>query len=233
MLFPNDITLQRRWRVAKYLDIWDDIPPWAVADIRRNNDDPKPMQVRVRQAVWKGAVAGDILRLAASMAQQGHGGSVRQAVDVLRNVDYKTGKTLGRHNAPHNERTIRQAWSDYKSVAHLWAAYRHTLFLRSTPDYAEAGLTLATTPIFVEDAMLLYLTLAEAYRQFGLRHIAAKREKLQPPFADVDLWIVRTHTEPPWPWPQMSNNGLSFPVLPLTAAQEAALKYYRNLPNRH
>lgn len=240
MLFPSDAEARKCFLGVEQMKAWQEgmnygemiIPTLEVIEILlQAAQAPKPIEVQMRHAIWQGSVAGDVLRLIASMQALGYDGSIRKALSVLIAVDYEKGCSLAGQNVPRNPTQLRKAWSAYKSVAHVWAAYRHTHILRNTPGYAEAGSVLALQPLCEKDPMLLFLALAEGYRQFGMHHKGQLHAKAQSTLNTDCGWIVRIAGDvpcaPTWPLPPYD-----LPALPLTDKQKVALQSYVPNPNR-
>jgi hypothetical protein len=111
-----------------------------------------------------------------------------------------------------DSKDIGQAWSDFKPVAHLWAAY-YLIHRRADPrvppeEFFEASFldslpspiptypdepwidfpSLPLYPVNPIDDLPSFLALAESFRYFGLTHIP--RPQKLPLLSPEDMWTV-------------------------------------------
>ena len=102
-------------------------------------------------AIWK--LTGENIR---------GGASVNKAIHILESTDPKFeefGTIIGA-KIPFNEKSIRQGWAEYKSVAHLWAAYMYWVGC----DQPEKSHPIS------KSHLSRLLSIAEAFRNFGENH---------------------------------------------------------------
>lgn len=141
---------------------------------------------RRRSPGGDGGIARMMLARIFQMLKAGYPASVHKARYVLemelREMDLR-GTTLA-----SNRETIRQAWTAYKAVAHLWLMYEQLLrvFTISTMEDRLSDLQPS-----VSTNLLHCLEIAESVRQFGLRYIAPFQGKRgQPVLTSTETWTV-------------------------------------------
>ena len=168
------------------------------------------MSSLVEAANWKGPTAGNILLLVLSLATHAPRlASVNNAVAVVERWNMRKGK-------PASRKSIVDAWSRFKPVAHLWAAYNlypsvEDIFVDWAFEAAEAkgipvsqalesdegmrALEEAANAIgelfaFTEiDCLPLFLAIAEKLRRDGEQHFAPGQEIRQRPLLDAsEMW---------------------------------------------
>jgi hypothetical protein len=136
--------------------------------------------LRMYGSVWPGSVSGDMLiymhRMKVSRIEPSVNKAVAIAVDYLKRATTPTGAP-GRGAS---ERYVRKQWAEYKSVAHLWAAFRAILFVN-----LKGGKLPEMTS---EEGFPLFLAFSEWFAQEGLS-IYPHNQKL-PVLDSVELWRV-------------------------------------------
>jgi hypothetical protein len=130
--------------------------------------------------VKKGFVAGNVLTLIFLLSHQGKKSGVLQAVNFI-NDSNEPVIMRGRSK-------ILAAWSQYKSVSHLWAALAHF----------DSGSFES-----VEDCMYFF-SLSEIFRDFGENHFA--RAQKEPTLDPDKTWKV----PPSFPLFEITFDGTSF-----------------------
>jgi len=127
-----------------------------------------PSSDRARQ----GEAAGNILLWLLSAPAES--ASVKKAVYGLERGYKKAGIK------PHNEKWLRQAWSDFKSVCHLWAA--RDMWLN---DFRRSKMCAPDT----REGLPFFLALAETLRAQGeSRHIVKEYHGKIPSLSPDDTW---------------------------------------------
>jgi len=155
--------------------VWRGDPSMAAISqlLHRRSLGPAEQQVwrEVGTVVAKGLVAGEALILIQQLAiDDPKRASVNKACHMLAAAG-KAGQGVSGHMPIRyrNPKSLRdQAWTPYKSVAHLWAA--HNILDQET--YGEMEGTQKRRMVFFDPRdTLLLLALAEEYRCFGETHI--------------------------------------------------------------
>ncbi|NJL26713.1 MAG: hypothetical protein HC897_01990 [Thermoanaerobaculia bacterium] len=170
------------------------LPPEALRAFARP-ESIASCRVKYQSIISSGCAAGDILRFALSCADHPSEWpvSVRQSAKMVAESYEQARYPSGKH-VRAGERTILATWEKYKSVAHLWAAFRCWLDdLRKDP---------AVTP-WEPSRLPNFLGLAEAFRQ-RCEMIFAPAQKLKrdpilnpsetwrlPPDLRVPVWELR------------------------------------------
>lgn len=202
MNFPHDAAMRRAYcalHVARrrLLDTTAGtlvpVPTELLADLV---DAPSHQEMRTRVAATtkRGVVAGDFLASIFAMhsfPERFSEPSVRKAV--------KISQAFARHNKfgdgsslPSSPDSIRGCFRDFRSVAHLWAAYR----LHQSFPMRDQSEILATNGAVVD-----FMGIAGLLQDFA-RWFIPKRAKPAHPLLDVDTaWLVSDQIErlePPW-----------------------------------
>ena len=120
-----------------------------------------------------GQISGHILMLCAGMDGGGSSVSIRQAKFLLRDYYLRLRRTHGRV-IKHSVRSIDQAWHDFRSVAHLWAAYSA---IGMQPAGAFKSITSESLPNFI--------SWSEWFRVKG-ESLIPPRQKNKAPLLDPD-----------------------------------------------
>lgn len=117
----------------------------------------------------KGVVAGQILILIMQIDQQNgpRSGSVNMAVHLME-TGFENIKGLDEKYLPSNNRFLRNAWSEYKCVAHFWASI--VIWV------GKEGLSDRSSLIDAGNLSGI-LALAESFREFGENHYARARKE--------------------------------------------------------
>lgn len=180
----------------------DDIEiPSSILRVLLNAPDYENIASRACKAADKGAVAGDVLDYIAQMHFTGYKQpSVRKAIFVAEEYLSYAVNGLGEKGGSSNI-FIYDCWGKYKTVAHLWAAFR---VCQLTPN--ENFPKLAGT--LFGDELGVFLAIAEKFRRFGesfIPPVVKSRETLLPQgetwkvpesysLPDFSMWIQ----EMPW-----------------------------------
>lgn len=174
-----------------------------------DSPDLKQIGNKYGDGCYKGIIAGLILFSIKQMKEQEEnsdfigGGSVNKAVDLISTTRKIPAEKEGKGISPAS---IRQYWTKYKSVSHLWAAYIM---------WGYAGKVEEISP-HRQSSLPVFLALAEDFRRFGESYIShgqtgsllSKGETWRPP-TDAPLY------------------KLTFNIPPLTPPELEALKNYR------
>ena len=162
-------------RPGNPLVVWRGDPSRAAIShlLHRRSSGPAEQQVlrEVGTVVAKGLVAGEALILIQQLAiNDPKRASVNKACHMLAAAgkagQWVSGRMPIRYQNPKSLRD--QAWTPYKSVAHLWAA--HNILEQET--YGEMDGTQKRRIVFFDPKdTLLLLALAEEFRRFGETHI--------------------------------------------------------------
>lgn len=149
-----------------------------------------------------GQIAGGLLMLIMLLEQHNLQGSLGKAVHIWKR--YPSSVFSDRRNVPESPGALYKAWTAYKPVVHLWAAYRALVGSgRHFPNFTEEVIAL--------------LSLSEAYRKFGEQYIPhARSTPLLPPEA---VWRV------PGGFPTFHVQWA--PPRPLTEIEQDALATYK------
>lgn len=161
---------------------------------------------RLRSWLGAGAILGMVRRMATHHTDLPGGASVKKAIFILERTKYPL--------VPQNERDLRRAWVEYRSVAHFCAVLL---------DWITAVARLTNTPeelsAAVQDLMnehfLLFLSEAEAYVEFGLAH-KPQRTRSQTLLDPAETWVLPQDR----PWPKSCNEPAPLNELLLKAARE-------------
>lgn len=138
--------------------------PASIVRILLNAPSYEDIVERATNSAKKGSIAGDILDYIAQMHFTGHKQpSVRKAVyvaeDYLSNAVNGYGEKSGSSNI-----FIYKCWDEYKTVAHLWAAFRVRQF--ASQQQKNNGFFNLEEPL-CGDYLDKFLTVAEVFRIFG------------------------------------------------------------------
>jgi hypothetical protein len=134
--------------------------PKSIMSVLINSPSLENVTERASKSAYGGAVAGDILLYIAEMHLTGHKEpSVRKAVYLAEDYLANAVDGYGKKGATSNI-SIRKCWEEYKTVAHLWAAFR---VCQLTPDKDFSNLY----DTLFGDNLGQFLAIAEAYRHFG------------------------------------------------------------------
>lgn len=192
MLYPNDAKLRKEHKTvvfhrnireaaskgdpSSHVILAD---PWILLDM------PSLQEVLDREftAGRKGSVVGDVLLFLLEMIHTGVGKpSFRKAIfvaeDYWQAVPFGDGRERG-----CSEKTIRQYWKDYQSVAHLWAAFRLCQFSDDEKLWNEK--TQVFGPQF-----LSFLGIASWIWSASLKYLPS-HSKISKPLLDINaLWRI-------------------------------------------
>ncbi len=235
MWHPNDEALREEWMAvqkAEWLTGVADDDPQQARQLQLRHFQPdsglralmrmvlseESMSARRRDAMYAGAVVGDILRTILQLETYGHGGTLTKAKALLES-GYKNRKTLRGNHVKPNRTDIHNAWKRYKGVAHLWAAYRHRELVRLPTMFAGEDDEQ-------DSALLSFLRYAEAYRRFGSTHLlhGGPRTPLMPP---AETWIVRIASPLPFEPPHIELPPLPDLIWDLSEQQQVVLQNLR------
>ena len=148
----------------------------------------------IRPKQWRsGMAAGRILRLVRQIATHSpeSEASVLKAIHVLTGVHKILGKQMGRS-------VVRQAWSDFKSVSHLWVAVEQLLLSQRPKDDLQRMLD---SHLAIIVASQLLISIAEEWRQFGETFRSRQKSPLLDP-------------EETWAAPEGYDLTKGYPVIP-------------------
>ena len=143
---------------------------------------------------WRaGMAAGRILRLVRQMTthRPKSEASVLKAIHVLTSTHKILGKSMGRSVA-------RKAWSDSKSVSHLWVAAEQLLLTQRPKNDFQRMLDAHQTISIVPHSVV---SIAEEWRQFAETFRGRQRSPLLDP-------------DETWKAPEGYSLGKSYPVIP-------------------
>lgn len=140
---------------------------------------------------FRGIAAGDVLRFIASYAEHppekpvGVNKAVTMVAERMRQSRYPSGKQVSCGRS-----TIYDAWAKYKSVAHLWAAYRCWI-----EDFESGSILTPWEP----NGLLNFLSLAEGFRKNCEMIFAfSQRHKAEPILNPAETWQLPTDLHLPF-----------------------------------
>lgn len=144
----------------------------------------------------RGYLAGEILVLVRNIAEY-HEGSPRGEASVSKAIELlaaakKNAKRFPGGLIASNPETLRQAWSKFKSVSHLWFAVSCWVPGETVLEASETALPNAAAKALTSEHFLAILAVAEDMRQFGETHAtrakqAGKPKSILPP---EETWKV-------------------------------------------
>jgi len=158
---------------------------------------------------YQGVFAGTILTYIWRMDKGNvkDGGSVNKAIFLIDKIKGEEIRKKSKNdNLPYNEKFIRQAWSDFKSVSHLWAAFGI---------WSSNGAPSELSP-FLPRSFLRFISLAEKFRKFGTTHLP--RAKKEYTLAEQETWF---------PPKNFKIIDFEFEITPLTPKELEVLEEYR------
>lgn len=152
-----------------------------IADILRRSPPPSDMQLKIRKSFIEGKLAGEILIVLLVCASENpEFASVNRVVSVM--------------EAHHHmsKASIMRAWSHYKRVSHLWAAY----FMQKEGE--REGRIDPYFCIETPQGLFRFLSFAEALRKEGENHFApigvkGSKQGTTPTFKQDELWRAPDH----------------------------------------
>jgi len=125
----------------------------------------------------KGLVAGALLKFLHDMAMSAvPEPSIKKAIFLYQSMFEGSNISL-----PLSEQTIRDCWTEFKPVAHLWAAQHNN---QLNPQLAEEQ-----KPWVVLD-VLDFLTAAGVYQEFGCRFVPKRTRHAEPILNRLECWCV-------------------------------------------
>ncbi len=162
MLYPNDNLKRRQWLTASKARYWRDhqdkvsLPeePEKLKEIIKFLADAPPFDKLFDQKAFnQGIIASEKLYTILEIDRSGIPPSAAKAEYL---IDKDGLKSRSGKKIPSSQRSIQQAWKEYHSVAHLWAAYRiyHYLF---SDDH------------FPLNSPKIFLSVSEFFRRHGER----------------------------------------------------------------
>ena len=127
-----------------------------------------------------GYLAGEILVIVRNIAEHHEGSprgeaSVSKAIALLAEAR-KTGKSFPGGLIASNPGTLRQAWSEFWSVSHLWFAVSCWIPGEAVLDKSETALPDATIKALAIENFSAILAVAEDIRQFGEAHSTRSKQ---------------------------------------------------------
>jgi len=131
---------------------------------------------RLHESTWPGSIVGDLLIYLVQMNAAGIRASISKSVAIV--VDYLKGATNASGRAGSGSaRYVREQWSEFKPVAHLWAAFR------------AAGNRIGEGPeSLTETGLSVHLALAEWFAQQGLGIVSVSKQTAV--LDSSELWRV-------------------------------------------
>lgn len=120
------------------------------------------------QALDRGSMAGDVLLFIKMLLTHGLEASVDKAVYLV--VAFGRLASVMGVQLPKNRQSVWDAWRDYQSVAHLWAAYNLGHHY-NPPEWV-------TLRSFT--SLAAFLARAEFFRQFGTHHVSNPKYRKNP-----------------------------------------------------
>lgn len=194
MLFPNDEALRNHY--LKMLDLNDQISATAdgesitiaVDDLKSALAGPSWMEVKslATEAVKGGTIVGDLLATIYIMDafKDRHDAfadpSFGKALHVIEK--FAIGERFGDETPlPYSEGTIRKRWTEFESVAHLWAATR----LNQDYPFCEPGAWQHSV-----EACHKMLAAAAGILKFGTNYIPKRTKPPKPVVDPVKAWAI-------------------------------------------
>jgi hypothetical protein len=204
MTYPSDeahrAELHHTLAVAFYNVAKDDHTAWtrqpeptqvyALLGVRHHEASDTAVFQTARTAWQRGSVAGDVLLLIATLARQHGGGSVNKACHILAEAGKAGDRTSGLfpivYTTPKSMRN--EAWTPYRSVAHLWAAQNlmENFRVQQEPLNDLPLMSWVTN----RDEFERFLGFAEALRAWGESYIPHGRQREGPTLLPQETWRV-------------------------------------------
>ncbi len=163
---------------------------------------------------WAGSIAGLILILVLWMDQVGLRGSLKKARAIV--VDLKKEQEVGFGKSP---RSIETAWTRFRSVAHLWAAWewwrirRESLVAAGKPDVGDP---------LSQRAVESFLAISAWFLQKGQEHFSQGRSA---PLLDPEsVWTIPEELDD-------LPTGIEFGPLPRAALETLCREYPGSVPS--
>jgi hypothetical protein len=172
-----------------------------------NSPEYEKIQKNFIKNSWKGRIAGQILILIWRMKNScvPTGASINKAKFLVYEL-YRKQRNLHAKDFPFNEKFISEAWSNFKTVSHLWAAF----FAWETMDKPQKDTPFPVTQIFE------FISLAENFRNFGTTYLP--RGQKTPILLNKQTWFPPRGFKP---------FDFQFEILPLYPDELEVLREYR------
>jgi len=174
----------------------------------------KPLAKEALANFGKGLIAGQILTILIRLED------IAAADATLNRARYFAIAKLRKHvltpngeprfDAPLSLRSIEDAWAQFRTVCHLYAAFV-AMRDQHARDSRSGELSRQT--------MLGLLALAEAYRHRGQEH--RSRGSLEPTLNEIEMWTVPTHID-------LKDIAVTFPRVQISKADLDELKNYKH-----
>lgn len=183
MLYPSDEKLRNAFLAQKMADFalhcsiedeLESVPIDILKDLLENPE--KSGMDTIEKFVIRGSIAGEILLYLIKLSVSNEDPSVGMAIHLGTHYFSGVKNTSGRRIAS-SKRTIWRIWSNYKSVAHFWAALQ--LHFQSTFDLSNPS---------DSDSLLQLLSLANELGELA-RTLESKRSK-EAAYAQDELWSL-------------------------------------------
>lgn len=128
----------------------------------------------------KGIIAGDLLSIIYLMVKFNfEEPSINKAIHVMKEFSLENDVKFGDGaRLPRSEQTIRDYWCDFKSVSHLWAAFRLNQSYQISNEFE-----------INEHNYIKFLEVANGLLSFGMSFVP-NRQKQGGGLLDVDMWML-------------------------------------------
>lgn len=195
MLFPNDAKDREMHHLINQLN--HDLKNLEMQDVLMSRDDLELLLQSPSYESWsklvadntkKAIIAGDLCGIVYAMHVFNiPEPSMNKAIFVMRefakisDVKYGDGERL-----PISEQTIRNCWSEYRGVAHLWGAFRLNQDYKINDD----GLC------FTNHGYISFLEVAAGILGFGNGFVPHRAKAQLPLFSGDEMWIFTNAIKP-------------------------------------
>lgn len=191
MLYPADEELRNAYlkqKMAEYTlfcsreDGLEFVPIEVLEDLLTSRsiastDDMKSIAIQ-------GSIAGEMLLTLIKLDASVKEASVEKAITYCQHYLHGAQAPSGKKIA-HQKRTLRRAWSGFKPVAHLWAAFQ--IHVHSPPE----NLSMPINP----NSYLLQLSLANELGKLAQK--LSSKNAAKPIFSSNELWTLPSSVELP------------------------------------
>lgn len=121
-----------------------------------------PLLDNTAENAWAASVAGDVLLWYVQIHTHCPPASINKAMEIAEQYLSNATDSFGEHG-PRSLREIKTAWASYKSVAHLWAAFRVIQFRAGNT----AARDILAHFLLMYDSLPSFLAMAAWFRQAG------------------------------------------------------------------
>ncbi|MGD0074356.1 MAG: hypothetical protein ABSD31_08415 [Candidatus Binataceae bacterium] len=195
-------------------EVSQDVPRALLAQAADYARNAKAQIEKATDSAYGLTIAGDLLLLVVTAALRApEHASLARAIRVL-TEDQARGRTHGGRKVAASPRSVRDAWSRFKSVAHLCAAWRL---------YGDGGPGLEQLAPISNDTLPNFLAAAEIFRSLGEAHHAPSGCKGTKFYRESLLSPAETWKVPP----DLILPELSLGVPPLTDFVQQSFRNYR------